>query len=625
MAQTPKLAPHPRLYITTAARANLRKKPATAFAKACGAKLDDDGRYILKHPELPPMHDGHNAHLLRARAMQTRVVNCLACFDSTGNPAFRARVIDSVRMMRDWEYWSWITWREGKSAPDAIYDLSYGENSATLAIAYDWLFDTLTADEKALFVETAQKWTFASARVHAKPGGMWWFGKVDSNWNTVCAGGLGLLCLAMMEDIPDAAALLARADASIRPFYEHLRTTGGAWPEGIGYWNYGMRYGFMYLLSHERATGRKHPVFAIPEVKRTLEFPIDFCPAGVPCSFGDVNQWTPLPIHLAAAERVGATAVAGAIRSSLETIYAKKAMESSSWPNCAEWRLFQGVSATRSARRKAEPVARLYKGLDWTLFADDAQAPTRAMTVRGGTTKVPHGHLDLLSFHCMVGGQSLITSLSPAEYLDTTFSGRRWDIPEMRPDSKNTMLVNGVGITPDSSCSQTQLVRCAAGTGVRLVATEAFGRTYDSPAAHFAGRLILFVRNRYWLVLDRLEAPHAARLESRMHTFGTVTEKKDAAILIREGQRLAASWASTRPSVVCTARTAPTTPSAPSATILRWMTSGIHEDVLHATVLSPGAEIRRVSIEEEKGGYRITVCGKDRTDRIRVNAHLRLR
>ena len=36
----------------------------------------------------------------------------------------------------------------------------------------------------------------------------------------------------------------------------------GAWPEGTAYWNFGMRFAFAYLLSHERATGRRHPLLA---------------------------------------------------------------------------------------------------------------------------------------------------------------------------------------------------------------------------------------------------------------------------------------------------------------------------------------------------------------------------
>ena len=69
----------------------------------------------------------------------------------------------------------------------------------------------------------------------------------------------GMLCLSLYEECADARLLLPRVEQSVAPFFHTLDATGGGWPEGIGYWNYGMRYGFQYLLSHERATGNPAP------------------------------------------------------------------------------------------------------------------------------------------------------------------------------------------------------------------------------------------------------------------------------------------------------------------------------------------------------------------------------
>src|SRR5262249_32551499 len=138
----------------------------------------------------------------------------------------------------------------------------------------------------------------------AKPA--WWFGHAQSNWNTVCAGGAGMLALAMLDEADDSVAreareVLARTERSIVPYFKELRRSDGAWPEGTGYWNYGMRYGFMYLLSHERAMGRPHPLLRQRATLQTLEFPLLLCPNAVPCSFGDVNSWAPMSFHLGVA------------------------------------------------------------------------------------------------------------------------------------------------------------------------------------------------------------------------------------------------------------------------------------------------------------------------------------
>ena len=100
---------------------------------------------------------GHNWHLIRARYAQTRIVTLLVNYGITGERRFRDAAMDYVRDMAGWEYWSWIKWREHNADPDAIFDLSYGENATTLALVYDWLRDELTDDERALLLDTAHR------------------------------------------------------------------------------------------------------------------------------------------------------------------------------------------------------------------------------------------------------------------------------------------------------------------------------------------------------------------------------------------------------------------------------------------------------------------------------------
>src|SRR5688500_5195623 len=78
-----------------------------------------------------------------------------------------------------------------------------------------------------------------------------------------------------------------------------------------------MRYAFLYLLAHEGATGEKHPLLERSETRATLRFPLAFTPNGVPCSFGDVNQWRPFGFHYAAAARYGDDDVMGALDAAL--------------------------------------------------------------------------------------------------------------------------------------------------------------------------------------------------------------------------------------------------------------------------------------------------------------------
>jgi hypothetical protein len=418
-----------------------------------------------------------------------------------------------------------------------------------------------------------------------------------------------MLALAMYEDAPEARELLSRAEASVAPYFETLDRTSGAWPEGIGYWNYGMRYGFLYLLSHERATGREHALMRLQGVRQTLAFPLDFCPHGQPCSFGDVNRWEPLPFHYQAAMRLDCHDV-------LQGLDAYLAEHGAPlwglWPNAVEWlALHPGEVAGREQEAEEQAVVKLYKGLDWGVLVDRSSDPQLYMSVRGGTTKVPHGHRDLLSYHCVVGREKLIANLGPAEYLDTTFSPRRDEMFEMAPASKNTILVNGVGVAAQSSLECTELVHLDGAQGIRLEATSAMGEMYDGPAARFCGRWVMLLQEGAFLILDRVILPHVGRVESRLHTYARVEAGQGGALLQGEQECLRVAYACNVPALFCTATTAPTTPSESSATALRWCTERQHEDVVMATLLSPGTEETQVSLVEGAAGYDIAVSGSD--------------
>ncbi len=609
------MLPHPRLYASRLHLERLRLSPAhPALSEAAQKVRRDAAEYVLG--EVFNYDEAvHNAHLIRARTMQRRIVTLLVERFRTGQPRFRDAVMRHIGAMDRWTHWSWIAARQGKDHPNDIFDLSYGENSATLAMAYDWLYFALSKEERARCVHIARRRAlipFLKNTQKQKPS--WWFGKPDTNWNTVCAGGAGMLALSMYEDAPEAREVLRRAEASIVPFMRYLKTSGGGWPEGIGYWNYGMRYAFMYLLSHEHATGRVHPLMKLAETKATLYFPLDFCPGGVPCSFGDVNRWSPLPFHYAAAERLNCKDLLPLLDEALTNADSM----SDVWPDAAELLVFHprntagraslpaklvgraslpagggnrrheappsltgkgagGLGAVRSltgtgSQRQGLPVARLYRGLDWGILADRWPNPNLYVSLRGGTTKVPHSHRDLLSFHLMAGGEKMVHNIGIEEYLDSTFSARRFELFETLPASKNTILINGVGIAGDATV-KTTLIKHGKLHGIRIDATEAMGKSRDGGAALFCGRLLLLLGAHAVLIVDRIETRFPARMETRFHTFVPARVRKESVELRGKRARMHAVFASDNPCQLCTAQDAPTTPGK-GATMVRWCTQG---------------------------------------------------
>lgn len=591
--------------------------PAGLVSRAAAEVARRAEMYLVdsSYDELPA---SHNAHLLRARSMQARVLTLAAQWLQTRDPRFRNAVVAHVEAIDRWEYWSWITWRVGDSRPDAIFDLSYGENSATLAFAYDLLYRDLDRSERTLITDIAKRRSLGPLLRIIGQGKPWWFGKPDTNWNPVCAGGAGMLALAMREELPEAREVLPYTEESLVPFFRALGETDGGCPEGLGYWNYGMRYAFLYLISSERATGAEHPLLRTDAVRASLAFPLDFCPHGEPCSFGDGNHWVPLPAHRAAAQHLEAWDVVRVLDdrgqdTDLEVDYQH-------WPTAAEtllWPRQPAPAAESDAGQVApsQPQVAIYNGLGWVRVADRWPDPDLYLSVRGGNTEVPHGHLDLLSFHAMVKDERLIENLTPAEYLDTTFGPRRFELFEMVPQSKNVPLVDGVGITPES-CIDPVPVRYATAAGVRLDATAAIGGArQDEPLAAFCGRLFLMLGSDAVLVVDRIELPHEGRVESRLHTRARVEQTGNGARLVGERQRLTLAFAANHPFELTVAPTIPTTPG-DNATVLRWCGPvELGEDYWMAALLVPGEADAAVELAPGVDGTRVDVrIGEQRTD-----------
>lgn len=598
--------PHPRLYATPAQLKRLRK-PVSGFladASKAVAKAADE---FVASTELKFDPTQHNSLLLRAREMQRRVITLLVRWLQTGRSKYRDAAVRDVIAMGEWSHWGWDSWIANNPRPDAEFDLSYGENCTTLAIAYDWLHATLSDDERAAFWAIAQKWVFpaffryvANHKIGQHRNG--WFGNPSSNWNAVCAGGAGMLALAMYEDQHECPEMLALCEESIAPYFLELARTNGGWTEGIGYWNYGHRYGFMYLLSHSNAFGEPHGLLNRPGVRETLEFPLDFCPNGQSSSFGDVNNFGVLPFHYAAAEALGAAHVTA----TLDAIVAARGMRSGVWPSAAELLVFHPRRKTAPPRPATGGVVKHYPTMDWFVLADQMPRPAIYLSIRGGTTDVPHGHRDLLSFPCVVGDEQMITNLGidgGDEYLDTTFSSRRKELFETSPASKNTILINGVGIGEHVRV-QSRVIRQPDLKAVRIDATEAMGASrHNRPAATFCGQLFAMVDEAIFVIIDRIDLPTAGRVESRMHTWLPIKVEADSVLIRGKRQKLRVTYAADVPCAVFTGITCPTTPR-PGATVLRWCTKArSHQHVTTATVLSPGT--RKIKVSADPNGVTI--------------------
>jgi len=573
-----------RLLVSPEHWARLRALPAHPLITRCAALLDEQADRFTEDFTIPVDETGHNYHLIRARKAQIRVVSLLVQYGRTGDRRYRQAALEYLRLIAGWEYWSWIKWREQDPAYDAIFDLSYGENAVTLALAYDSLAAELTPEERAPIVETARARALQPylARNGVEGQEMWYFRSPNCNWNTVCNGGIGMLALALGDACPESAAVLARAEEGVRHYFEFLQEDG-AWPEGIGYWGYGHRYGYLYLLSHERATGRPHPLLARPGSRNTLRFPLLFSPHGVAAGFGDSNHFFPLPFHYAAAERFGMADIHAELDRRMMHLLDTDPRQlcDGAWPALAEMLLFH--PGTTAEVPCDWPRVAVQKGLDWCTLADCWPAPRLYASVRGGTTEAPHTHQDLLSVNVVVDGEPLLRNQNEAEYIDTTFSDRRYEMYENSAASKNTLLVNGVGL-PHPGAAGVEMISGDGWEGVILDGTAA--ARFGSPVRH-CSRAVLLLADAALLIIDRVALEHAGQMEARFHTVARVRATRVGARLNGAQTSLHLAFAASVPACLRLAKGLPTSPAQEAETVLRWMTAGRQPEAVLVTLLTP--------------------------------------
>lgn len=593
---------HPRLFIAPEAIKRACHMPEKeSFLARVQEQLETDGDAWCADAEVETDLYAHNGHLIRARIMQRRIQTLILRYQQTGESRFRDAAVAHVRAMGEWEYWSWIAWRSNNPQPDAIFDLSYGENSATLAIAWDLLHADLTAAEREMFLDLARNRTVASFLKHTRNSDQraWWFGHPDCNWNTVCAGGAGMVALAMAEELAESAEILALVEESVAPFMKRLEELDGGWQEGVGYWNYGMYYAFMYLLSHECATGRAHPLIEQPATRKTLSFPLDLAPNGISIGFGDANSWRPAPFHFAAAERLGAERVLAEMQQIL--LAAPEIPKKGHWPDLVGLRLFFPEKALSVSDVEEEPQTTLYKGLDWAVLAHRGAEPPVICSVRGGHCRGGHDHRDLMSFNLMFGNEVLLRNPVSGGYLDTTFGPRRNDLYDVSPAAKNTLLVNGVGIEPATEVKTECLtVPGVTAQAVRIDGAAAMGLMRDGPMTDFCARLFVLLNSGSLLIIDRISAPKTALVEARFHTFGECEMAADAAFIAGNKQSVRLQFRATRPCRLIRAADPLIWPVNPSK-MLRWMSTTLVDAVVFATLITSGTVTGTLELKEADG------------------------
>ena len=205
----------------------------------------------------------------------------LICNDSEANDALQASRI----MLR--ELSSATSWRK---RPVIKSFLDCAETAVAVSLAYDWLYDKLSDEEREAIENALFRHVLEPALAAYEDPSLLWPKRRD-NCALVSNSGILIAALAVLERYRDLTVKLVRKSltASLNVF--DAFAPDGAWPEGLSYWSLAIRYASLMVAALESTLGKSFGLADRPGFAQTGDFALHTVgPFGAAFNFGDSER-----------------------------------------------------------------------------------------------------------------------------------------------------------------------------------------------------------------------------------------------------------------------------------------------------------------------------------------------
>jgi hypothetical protein len=203
------------------------------------AKADDELSSDLITPGTALPHRGadhieiKNLDWTITNALEKRIMRHALIFQLTHAERYRDNALSQLNLMFDENIFpAWCdvgSYKDGKP----IVNIRTGAMAKTAGIAYDWLKDSLSPNEKQKIIEGLDRRAIQPYLTDLKENDPWW-ARTDNNGCTCIVGGLAIVAMALKDDHPQSKELI---DIAIPRFQHHIESIGaeGEFNEGVGY------------------------------------------------------------------------------------------------------------------------------------------------------------------------------------------------------------------------------------------------------------------------------------------------------------------------------------------------------------------------------------------------------
>jgi Heparinase II/III-like protein len=401
--------------------------------------------------------------------------------------------------------------------------LDCAEISVAVSLAYDWLHDKLSTEEREEIEESLLTQILDPALLAYNDTKLLWPKRRD-NCALVSNVGILLASLAMLKRHPVLSTqLVVKSLASSRNAFEAFGPDG-AWPEGLSYWSLVTRYAGLMVAALESTLGDSFGLAEQPGFAQTGDFALHAVgPFGAAFNFGDTERRfdiSPLAWH---AHRFRRPVDGWLVRNydgwflPLMMIWQKQPKTAPSTLNLPKGKVFHGSQLacfrnTWSSDAKARPVYLAIKGGNFSGSRSASSARPEEVLL--------HAQADAGSFIVDGARQRWVTDLGSDDYdLPGYFdhgadhrSGPRWRYYRTHAAGHNTLVIDGRNQVPNAPTT----ILCSCVEGNRQWVVFDLSSAYGMPAGSIRRGAALIGRKA--LIQDEIDAEVSGDIVWAIHT-----------------------------------------------------------------------------------------------------------
>ncbi len=500
--------------------------------------LRKQGDLWLEAPILKYELDAAQLRLTAPHATQDQIAGLSLLYQLTGERRYSSKVWQHLE-----NYANFPDWNAGK------HFLDTGIMSYSVALGFDWIFDTLSQEQK-LKVTRALLDKGLNAGLKAMNEKKFWY-LSRNNWNAICNGGLSLAALAILDLGPEARQVgsqtLEKAMAGL-PYYIREFEPDGQTVEGMMYWDYGLSNFFRWSESMVRSLGTDYGYSATKGLERAGFFPLAMSGPVTGLAIGDDPLKT--------------------IRSDTNFWFAKRYRN----PGLArihidevnrykKYSWFELLTYDSSLLQDSQasiklPLDSYVRDIEYISFRSNWDH-SRALYVgvHGGDNNAPHGHLDAGTFFVQgagyvwaIGGLGNDNYTFPGYFSRSTLPGYqdpvtpvqepgRFHMYRLRAEGKNTLVLN-----PDTRPDQNPLGQARV-ERIQSNQKDALGildltQVYNRDAQRVKRGIGLRNDRSVVVIQDEIKAKTFANTYWFMHTSATIEMKQAGRVaLLKQGKQ----------------------------------------------------------------------------------------